>query len=198
MRGLFNSSRRTQVGSLLSLFGSWSRSLRDIATVFVYISTITSWGPDTADTEGSADSGETAAFDNMLTKFPTGLVAVVSDSYNIWAALKNLWGSRLKEKILARDGTLVIRPGKYFLSSRFSMGRPSFLNAPLKYCLDSGDPPEVVVKCLEILGTKFGTKLNSKGYKLLPEKVRLIQVGFDQIYQSDDSFLLRIFVFSLY
>ena len=60
----------------------------------------------------------------MLTQFPTGLVACVSDSYNIWNACKKLWGEELKELIEERGkngGTLVVRP-------------------------DSGDPPEVVVK----------------------------------------------------
>ena len=37
-------------------------------------STITSWGV----------GNELAAFENMLDKFPTGLVACVSDSENIW------------------------------------------------------------------------------------------------------------------
>jgi len=40
----------------------------------------------------------------------------------------------------------------------------------------SGDPPEVVVKCLELLGARFGTETNSKGFKVLPPYIRLIQV----------------------
>ncbi len=39
---------------------------------------------------------------------------------------------------------------------------------PLVVRPDSGDPPTVVVKVLDILGSKFGTTINSKGYKLLP------------------------------
>lgn len=58
----------------------------------------------------------------MLERFPTGLVACVSDSYNIWEACEKIWGSELKDLVCNRkDGTLVVRP-------------------------DSGDPPEVVVK----------------------------------------------------
>lgn len=33
----------------------------------------------------------------------------------------------------------------------------------------------MVVKCLELLGASFGTTVNSKGYKMLPSYVRLIQ-----------------------
>lgn len=34
---------------------------------------------------------------------------------------------------------------------------------------------KVVVKCLELLGEAFGTTLNKKGYKMLPDYLRLIQ-----------------------
>ena len=35
----------------------------------------------------------------------------------------------------------------------------------------------MVVKVLDILGSKFGTMTNSKGYKLLPDYLRVIQVS---------------------
>ena len=57
----------------------------------------------------------------MLEKFPEGIVACVSDSYNIWDACEKVWGGALKELVQGRKGTLVVRP-------------------------DSGDPPTVVVK----------------------------------------------------
>jgi nicotinamide phosphoribosyltransferase len=41
----------------------------------------------------------------------------------------------LRDAVLARDGVLVVRP-------------------------DSGDPPDVVCRVLEILGTAFGTREN--------------------------------------
>jgi nicotinamide phosphoribosyltransferase len=87
---------------------------------------------------------------NMLHQFPTGLVAVVSDSYDIFNACRNLWGDELKAEVLARDGVLVVRP-------------------------DSGDPPEIVCKVLETLGEAFGTETNPKGFKVLHPKVRVIQ-----------------------
>ncbi|BFZ10793.1 hypothetical protein BsWGS_13832 [Bradybaena similaris] len=105
-------------------------------------STITTWGED----------GEKDGFKNMLLKFPSGGVACVSDSYNIYNACEKLWGEELKDEVMSRgdSGTLVIRP-------------------------DSGDPKEVVVKVLNILGEKFGTTLNSKGYKMLPPYLRIMQ-----------------------
>lgn len=63
-------------------------------------STITSWGRDR----------ESEALRNMLEKYPYGVVACVSDSYNIFHTCKQIWGSELRDKILLRDGVLLIRP----------------------------------------------------------------------------------------
>ena len=112
-------------------------------------STMTSWGRD----------HEVDAMRNMLEKYPTGIVSVVSDSYDIYEACEKLWGTELREQILNREGTLVIRP-------------------------DSGSPVEVIMKILPILGKKFGTTLTSNGYKVLNPKVRIIQgdgVDYDAI-----------------
>ena len=103
-------------------------------------STITAWGRE----------NEVRAYDNMLTQFPDGLVAVVSDSYNVYEACEKLWGEALHDKVLRRQGTLVVRP-------------------------DSGKPQEVVLKVLEILGSKFGYETNTKDYRVLNPKVRVIQ-----------------------
>jgi len=103
-------------------------------------STITSWGR----------YNEVDAFRAMLDAFPEEKVAVVSDSYDIYSACEHLWGEILHDQVLARNGTLVIRP-------------------------DSGDPPTVVHKCLDILGAKFGFKMNAQRYRVLDPHVRLIQ-----------------------
>lgn len=112
-------------------------------------STITAWGPD----------HEVDACRNMLTQFPDGLVACVSDSYDVFRCCREIWGGVLRDAVLARDGVLVVRP-------------------------DSGDPPKVVVQVLEILGEKFGTETNAKGFRLLHPKVRVIQgdgIDFDML-----------------
>ncbi|NRA19602.1 MAG: nicotinate phosphoribosyltransferase [Oceanospirillaceae bacterium] len=103
-------------------------------------STITSWGRDQ----------ELAAYRNVLEQFPQGLLACVSDSYDIFNAVSNLWGDQLKSMVLARDGVLVIRP-------------------------DSGDPEDILPILLDTLGECFGYRKNTKGYKVLNDKIRLIQ-----------------------
>jgi len=103
-------------------------------------STMTAWGK-----EHEAD-----AYRNMLTAYPTGTVACVSDSYDIFNACEKIWGELLKPDVVSRKGTLVIRP-------------------------DSGDPVPVLAKVLDILGEKFGYETNGKGYRVLPSYVRVIQ-----------------------
>ena len=103
-------------------------------------SVITSWGEDK----------EVDAFRHILEQYPTGLVSVVSDSYDIYRACKYYWGSTLKKDIVSAEGrTVVVRP-------------------------DSGDPAKTILECLRLLGNAFGSEVNAKGYKVLPDCVRLI------------------------
>lgn len=105
-------------------------------------STITSWGID----------HEANAYENMIDQFGGNgkMVAVVSDSYNIWDAVDKIWGEQLKEKVITNGGTIVVRP-------------------------DSGDPLIVPIQVVEKLSNKFGFSVNSKGYKVLPSYIRVIQ-----------------------
>jgi nicotinamide phosphoribosyltransferase len=103
--------------------------------------------------------GELEIFKHVLKTFPTGIIACVSDSYSIFKACEEYWGEELKNEILNRDGTLVIRP-------------------------DSGDPIMTLLKIFEILFSKFGFTVNEKGYKVLPKQVRVIQgdgVNYEEI-----------------
>lgn len=52
---------------------------------------------------------EFAAFNRLLDLFPSGFLSIVSDSFDLWGVCTD-FVPRLKEKILARDGKLVIRP----------------------------------------------------------------------------------------
>jgi nicotinamide phosphoribosyltransferase len=105
-------------------------------------STITSWGR----------SREAQAYANMLAQFgkPGALFAVVSDSYDIMNAAREIWGGELRQVVMDSGSTLVVRP-------------------------DSGDPLVVPVDVVEALGERFGYTINSKGYKVLPSCVRVIQ-----------------------
>ena len=117
-------------------------------------STITSWG----------EENEVKAYENMLNAYPTGIRACVSDSYNILRACEELWGEKLREKVLNLNGRLVIRP-------------------------DSGDPVQTLKKVFHILWNKFGGRTNSKGFKVLDDHVRVIQgdgVNYESIIEILD------------
>lgn len=93
---------------------------------------------------------EIDAFRNMIEQFgqPGALYACVSDSYNIWKALDK-W-KELEPTILEKGGTLVVRP-------------------------DSGDPVWTPIKVVMGLMDRFGYSYNEKGYKVLPDHIRVIQ-----------------------
>lgn len=108
----------------------------------------------------SKNKNDLNAFEKILDAFPNGLLACVSDTYDIFRACE--WaGTILKEKILARNGVLILRP-------------------------DSGDPEKIVPKCLNILWKYFGGIVNEKGYKVLHPKIRIIQ-GDGMNYKSIQS-----------
>jgi nicotinamide phosphoribosyltransferase len=111
-------------------------------------STITSWGPE----------NEVRAYKHLLDTFaktPDSIIAVVSDSYNLWDAITKMWGGTLRSDIIASQATVVIRP-------------------------DSGDPVTVILESLRRLEAVFGATTNSKDCvvskcKIINHKVRLIQ-----------------------
>ncbi|CAF0892433.1 unnamed protein product [Rotaria sordida] len=114
---------------------------------------------------------EAEAYCNMLDMYPKGIIACVSDSYDIYNACEHIWGEQLHDKILARDGTLVVRS-------------------------DSGDPLEVLERLMNILYAKFGGYVNEKGFKVLDKHVRLIQgdgVNMNSIKNIVNSFELNGF-----
>ena len=94
--------------------------------------------------------------------YPTGILSVVSDTWDLWKVLTN-YLPRLKDEILSRDGKLVIRP-------------------------DSGDPVDIICGenrnlggnstkdkgVVELLWDVFGGTVNEQGFKVLNSKVGTI------------------------
>jgi nicotinamide phosphoribosyltransferase len=113
-------------------------------------STITMWGREREE-DAYANFVQRYLIDRVVPEGAPKVAACVSDSYDVFNAIENLWcGPRLLPMVAHSGGKLVIRP-------------------------DSGDPPTVVLKCLQILDRKAGTRRNTKGYKVLPSYFGLIQ-----------------------
>lgn len=93
---------------------------------------------------------EVDAYENLIRQLggEGNIYACVSDSYDLWAALEK-W-KQLEPVIKEVGGTLVVRP-------------------------DSGDPVETPVNTVIRLMELFGYTVNEKGYKVLPDHIRVIQ-----------------------
>lgn len=99
------------------------------------------------------EEGEFEVVQQLLHHYPTGILSVVSDSYNIDRALDQ-YGTTFKDQILARDGKFVVRPD----SPRFK-----------------GERPEAqIIFILQKLSSYFGHTVNSKGYKVLNPKIGVL------------------------
>ncbi len=110
-------------------------------------------------------SGEKDSFDNMINHYAKGgIFACVIDSYDTLGAVQDIWlDGGLLAKVKASGARVVLRP-------------------------DSGDPTIVPVQVIETLIAGLGDEVtvNSKGYKVLPPYVRVIQgdgVNEDSIRQ---------------
>jgi nicotinamide phosphoribosyltransferase len=108
---------------------------------------------------GQDDEEET--YNRLLNLYPSGILSVVSDTWDLWKVLTETVPN-LKDKILARDGKLVIRP-------------------------DSGDPVLILTGdpkaekgspafkgVVQLLWDTFGGTVTSLGYKVLDEHIGVI------------------------
>lgn len=124
-------------------------------------STVISWG----------QGGEVEAFRNMLRQSKARghkLVACVSDSYDLYKCVENIWCGSLLQEVKDSGMRVVVRP-------------------------DSGDPAEVNREILRIFARKLGPEMrvNSKGFVVLPDYFRVIQgdgnddeTSMDRVYDA--------------
>ena len=103
---------------------------------------------------------EMQAIENMLNLYPEGIVSIVSDTYDIYNVCSKII-PQLKDKILARNGKVVIRPDS---------GDPKKV-----LCGDpEGTTPEARKGVFLLLEEVFGSTVNNKGYKELHPNIGVI------------------------
>lgn len=107
------------------------------------------------------DDGELETFSRLLDLYPTGIVSVVSDTWDLWHVLTGIL-PQLKDRIMARDGKLVIRPDSGDPAD-ILCGDPS---------ADEGSPARKGV--IELLWDLFGGTTTSTGHKLLDSHIGAI------------------------
>lgn len=121
---------------------------------------------------------EIQAFRHMLKTYPTGIVSIVSDTYNLWNVLEN-FTKVLHKDIISRNGKVVFRP-------------------------DSGDPELIIcgnpaapagspenLGAIRLLDREFGSSVNQKGFKELNPSVGLIY-GDGMYFERYERILARL------
>jgi nicotinamide phosphoribosyltransferase len=121
--------------------------------------------------------GEFDTYVDILNKVPTGIISIVSDTYNLWNVIDDFL-PRLHEQIVGRDGKLVIRP-------------------------DSGDPADIICGTVaefgkgetseerglvEALWLQFGGKVNAKGLRTLDSHIGAIYGDSITLERANDMF----------
>ena len=105
---------------------------------------------------------EIDTFHELMKTYPTGIVSVVSDTWDLWKVL-TVYLPKLKEAVLARDGKLVIRPDS---------GDPVAIICGENSKLGGNTPKDKGV--VEILWDIFGGIINEQGFKVLDPHIGAI------------------------
>lgn len=123
-------------------------------------------------------NNELEAFNQMLNLYPTGIVSIVSDTFDVYRVLTE-FAEKLKPRILAREGKVVFRPDS---------GNPEYI-----ICGDPNAEPgsNEYLGAICLLDKMFGSTINSKGYKVLNPKVGLIY-GDGMYYERYERTLIRL------
>lgn len=105
--------------------------------------------------------GELATFDRLISEiYPSGIVSIVSDTWDLWKVCTEYLPA-LKEKIMARNGKVVIRPDS---------------GDPVK--IICGDPDGATVEekkgVVELLWDVFGGTKTATGHRLLDRHIGAI------------------------
>lgn len=105
---------------------------------------------------------EIGTFKQLMETYPSGILSVVSDTWDLWKVLTD-YLPQLKEEVLARDGKLVIRPDS---------GDPVDIICGEETSLGGNTPKAKGV--VELLWDLFGGATNAQGFKVLDQHIGAI------------------------
>lgn len=133
--------------------------------------------------------GEFDIYKNLLTKFPNGILSLVSDSFDLWRVLTD-YLPKLKDLIMSRNGKLVIRPdsgnpidiicglqgykieGSTVLQSEWKDYQSGGMVE--KWYPTTEHSISEVKGVVELLWDIFGGNINEQGYKVLDSHIGMI------------------------
>jgi nicotinamide phosphoribosyltransferase len=96
--------------------------------------------------------GEFRVLDQLIAAYPNGILSVVADSYDIYKFTEAVIAR--KDRILARNGRFVLRPDSV-----------TGVNST---------PESLTLRLVNMLWEGFGGTVNSKGFKVLNDQVRVL------------------------
>jgi len=126
----------------------------------------------------STDNDDKSAIKHLLDNFPSGIISVVSDTYDLFKAVGQYYNIDFHDRIMERDGKWVVRP-------------------------DSGDPPNIIcgdpagetieeqMGVVRLLEKGFGSTTNELGYKTLDPHVGCLY-GDAIFYERAQQILSRL------
>jgi len=118
---------------------------------------------------------EIEVFKQLLRDFPSGILSVVSDTWDLWKVLvEYLADPEVKSMVLGREGKLVIRPDSGDPTD-IICGLNSSNNLELRKAINESPVQTPEDKgVIELLWEVFGGTETSKGYKILDEHIGCI------------------------
>lgn len=109
-------------------------------------------------------------YDRLLNLYPSGIVSIVSDTWDLWKVVTETIPA-LKEKILARDGKVVIRPDSGDpVDIICGIDKQTFIKYGDSLILERNESKGVI----ELLWDTFGGTVNEQGYKVLDPHIGAI------------------------
>ena len=118
---------------------------------------------------------EVGTFRNLMQTYPTGILSIVSDTWDLWKVCTEHIVT-LKEEILARDGKVVIRPDSgdpVDIICGLNSNPPIMIDSELLKSKDVHSEPKVK-GVIELLWDAFGGTVNEQGYKVLDSHIGAI------------------------
>lgn len=107
---------------------------------------------------------ELQTYNRLLDTYPSGILSIVSDTWNLWNVISDIL-PKLKDRIMQRDGKIVIRPDS---------GNPADIVCGFDDSPDENCSVYSKKGVVESLWDIFGGTINSKGYKQLDSHIGCI------------------------
>jgi len=125
---------------------------------------------------GAAVLGEKKLFGEIINLYPTGIVSIVSDTFDLWEVLTNFLPS-YHDEIMARDGRIVVRPDSGnpvdIITGTIDARTPEGLDEYMKKAA-AGTLTVQEAGVIQLLWDEFHGEINEAGFRQLDTHVGMI------------------------